>query len=345
MRTKKKRLIINIIFYAFIALSYGFVIFVIVTKFNGGIIYLFGNRFDIVLTDSMSEKNQEYIDFLEGTTQIQVNDVVVSSKINDDTELFVKDVVLFKNRELHDETVMHRIVNITTEGNRFTINGATLKEYQSIKGIDLLASSSSITLVVLDITDIELEVVSEKEYNNYYAFDVSGQYVTTTVTSTKYDNYYLSNVKYTKEGTRPIHSQIFKTNRRDINYVTKVTYTRSTGEKLIFEANEFDETSEGEYVKLFNAYNLYEIRADKSNTSDGIYTKDKLISRVFVVIPQAGLFVRYITSVPGIIMIVGIALLVTGGSYVYNKLEDKKRKQNELNGIDSLDNKNEKTDK
>ncbi len=105
--SKIKNIISNIIVFGLFII----VAVQLVFKFSGHTPYFFGMRYDVVLTDSMSEVNKEYADFLEGhDDQLKPFDYIVSKKINEKTELNIYDIVIYKH-PLFGSTV-HRIVDI-----------------------------------------------------------------------------------------------------------------------------------------------------------------------------------------------------------------------------------------
>ena len=111
---KKKHKIGGIISTIACILIFLFVGYELAVKFSHNSIYLFGVRSDVVLTDSMSYKNEdpEVQSFLQGRNdQLQVGDLTYSVKIDEKTELNVYDKVMF----IHPDTgkmTTHRIVAI-----------------------------------------------------------------------------------------------------------------------------------------------------------------------------------------------------------------------------------------
>ena len=317
MTSKKKKLVVNIVFYAVIALIYGFAAFLLITKFNKGTVYLFNTRFDVVLTDSMSEKNEAHLDFLEGTEQIQAFDVVKSEKINDKTEIKEKDVVLFTNPDMNDATVMHRVVRVIESGDKLSTTSLEKLTYHEREVINFKVANSAITLSPLDISSVVIEVISPNAYQDDYKIEIGGNAYTYSVSSEQVDGYYVHTIACPKASHAPMRSVISKVGTNE-SYVSKVTYNRYLGDPLDFNASEYEE-KEGKYEKVYNPYYLYEIRGDKAKDSDGIYERKQLISKVSGVAPKLGYVVRFLTSLPGLIMIIGIALIITLGSYFWNK--------------------------
>lgn len=326
MTSKKKNLIINIIFYTAIVILYGFVIFVIVTKFNGGTVYLFDIRYDMVLTNSMSERNENHLDFLEGTTQIQPYDVVRSKKITDDTELQLKDVVLFKSKELGNSTVMHRIAEIVTTNSTISVLGGKEASYKGNKCITLPQYTSRITLTSVSLKSIEVEFLSTEDYKGNYAFNYGGYYKDSIEhTSIKIDDYYKCNVICYSNSEASMTTGIYPNVLTD-SYITRVKYTTNEGKEFEIAAEEYTPV-EGDYSKPCNFIDFYKLRGDAAKNFDNggkVFARSDLISKVDHIIPKIGHAIRYLTSIPGIIMFIGLALIITVFSYLYNRSSKKK---------------------
>ena len=113
-KEKNKVKIGNIILNTICVLIFAFAAYELILKFTNNSIYLFGVRNDVVLTNSMSYKNEDprIQSFLEGhDDQLQVGDLVQSTKVKKDTELKVYDIVLFINKD-NNKLTIHRIVEI-----------------------------------------------------------------------------------------------------------------------------------------------------------------------------------------------------------------------------------------
>ena len=113
-KNKKKVKVVNIILNAICVLIFVFAAYELIVKFTNNSIYLFGVRSDVVLTNSMSYKNEDprIQTFLEGhNDQLQKGDLVYSTKVKKDTELNVYDIVLFINKD-NKRLTIHRIVEI-----------------------------------------------------------------------------------------------------------------------------------------------------------------------------------------------------------------------------------------
>ena len=317
----KKKLISNIIFYTFAALLYAFIAYELVCKFTGNNVYLFGNRFDVVLTDSMSAKNENHLDFLEGTSQIQPFDLVTSSKINKDTVLKEKDVVLFKNPKLNNITDMHRIVNITEKGDEITFANVDLVEFNNTKGIKFINYGSYIGSSNLPVVSTDITFLSDKPFKSNVSIQVGikyeypSEYTTTKIS----DNVYEHVVHFERTDTYPTTLTLRTTNDDFVTYITKWDITCLENRYIHMVGEDYVPNQEKTNFKLYNVYNLYEIRGDKAKDSDGIFSQDQLISKVTNVIPKLGYFARFISSIPGMILIIGLALIFTIFAYFNNK--------------------------
>lgn len=333
MTKKKKKIIGNIFFFSFLIIFYALAIFAIISKFTNGAIYLGNIRADMVLTSSMSERNPKYADFLEGTTQYQPYDIVVSEKVHEDTPLEVKDVVLFYNPKIGATTV-HRIVSIREKGNDFSTEGFTVTEFHNNKvlkydyldGIILLKNTE-----LYRYTAIEIECYSSQQYPLYYIIQRGSEtidyhdYVTTSTVVE--EGLYKITVRYDypKSDSRSIKILPGYADNEDQVYLSKVTYSTETKGDSIFTSEEVPETTTT-YSKVFNPTILYTIRGDKdgSVSGDGEFTRDAIMTKVFNCIPKLGRFISIITSIPMIIIFIGLSIIISVASYFWNKEPKKK---------------------
>lgn len=344
MTTKKKKVITNIIFYTLIVFIYSFVLFGVITKFTGGAVYLGNNRMDVVLTNSMSYKNENHLDFLEGTTQIQPFDIVTSSTINKDSELFVKDVVLFRSPNYHNQLVVHRIIGIEETGNKLTIT-RLLKEQFNNQEMMRLDATGLIRLTALDFTKIEIDAYTDQEYAKYLIMQSNAKNVEPIVETTKIsDNLYHHHIYYEKNNNFTYVSVIGNYSLNQKVYIASVTYHSDSKGATTITANDVTPDDKGNVMKFLYPYNLYEIRADTAYSSDGKFTIEQLISRVHTVTPKLGHVFRFLQSIPGIIMMVGLAIIITVASFLLNK-EDKKHKLETSNNEEIIDNQSEEKKK
>lgn len=275
------------------------------------------------MTDSMSERNSEYADFLEGTTQYQVYDVVVSHKVGADDVLNIKDVVLFKNPEMGNRTVMHRIVGRTEEYDTLKTLEVDKELFEGNDVLSFRGYGSRISLTELSIHSIELDILSDHAYNDDYSLSIGMQRYKGEVESTKADNYYRHHLTYYHNTDAAMISSIYKSSYNS-GYLSSVKYTLNSGKTFEFKASDYI-TSEEPFEKHYNIRYLYEIRGDKSNTSDGTkFRNSDIYSKVDNVFRKLGFVTRFLTSIPGIIMFIGLAIIITITSYFWNKKFNKK---------------------
>lgn len=330
MTNRNKRIITNIIFYTVLAIIYIIGIYAVVTKLNGGVVYLGNIRFDTILTDSMSERNPETADFLKDTTQLQVYDMVVSEKINDDTSLNVKDCVIFNSRSL-GKSVCHRIVSISEEGIEFTVkSGSLVDEKRAGKQLLSLTPGGTIRLGLSDFTDVEIICYSPQLYENgYYAVYLPSKQEPEPyeIVTEKIDNYYKHTITYHREFTKTSSNTIRCMNVYE-KYIEKVTYKSYSKGEFIFNATDFVPDESDNYKKYFDSRYLYEIRADKAAASDtdGVYYRKDLTAKVINVLPKLGYVNRFLLSIPGLILIIGLVVIITVASFFLSKGQKKKVK-------------------
>ena len=70
-----------------------------------------------------------------------------------------------------------------------------------------------------------------------------------------------------------------------------------------------DITGEEKQIKEINFKERYLIRGDKAKTEDGWFERDRIYSKVELVIPKMGYVMRFLSSPWGTVMLVGLALI------------------------------------
>lgn len=329
MTAKKKRIIGNIVFYVVLAFIYTIAIVTVITKFNGGTMYIFNHRADVVLTDSMSERNPNHADFLEGTTQIQPFDITVAEKVNNNTELNVKDCALFINPSV-GKLVVHRIVNISQKGVEFKITNCAKERFNDMDVVRLDYMRGGIDMAVLDYTKISLEAYTTEEYSTYFNFFQAKNSIPTEVQTTKIsDSVYKHIISYERTSSSPYRTSIRCAND-ELQYIASVTYTSKSKGELVFNASELVVDKDNSYTKLYDPYFLYEMRGDKSPTSDGYFKREQLLAKVNFTIPKLGRVVHFLQSIPGIIMLVGLSIVITVASFFWSNESKKKNSVEEV---------------
>ena len=280
---------------------------------------------DVVLTDSMSYRNKDNKD-LDGTTQIQPFDIVVSHTINENTELNVKDVVLFRSKNYNYNIVCHRIINITEKGKEFTIiNSHKATPTFGSKEFLVLDHQGYITLDPIPFSKITVELYTRELRENYLIFQINKKNVSVNVETEKVEeNLYHHYISYEKADDFTYGSIIGRYGSYE-HYISSVTYeSRKTGNEIV-DSKDITLSETGGFKKFLYPYNLYTIRPDTSTGTDGDYKKEELISKVTTVIPKLGHVIHFLQSIPGIIMMVGLAIIVSIASFLMGR-EDKKNK-------------------
>ena len=307
------RKVIQIILYCLVGIIFVTTIIAIIGRFTGDSFTLFGNRFDVVLTDSMSTKNQSHLDFLEGTRQIGVNDLVVSHKIDAQTELQIKDIVLFNHPKLG--TDMHRIVDVRNNGSddvrveyakKVNING---QDYFQLYDFGSAAKTN-----LIEFDKVELEVYSTINFDDNFQFNLGEKYTKNIQTNLVSTSWYKTTITLTKNSGMQTETRFSFAYSKNVDYksfyLSNIKINSKYGE---INANSTNlQLTEGKTNIFNNSYNVryeYLIRGDKALSADGWYTKDKLISKVTSIVPGIGLVFRFLQSLWGIICLLGLVIL------------------------------------
>ena len=214
-KRKKSKLIIDIILDVFCVFLFLLASYKLVLKFTNNSLYLFGVRSDVVLSDSMSfvSDDKKVQKFLKGhDDRLEKGDLVYSTKVKNDTELNVYDIVIFKNMDNGKDTI-HRIVDIRDgkdylDGEtRYVIRADTAKytetdgaytrdqikaKYKSrVKGIgNIYRFFSSIYGFILDIGLIFIVILFQYLDDKYY-----GKKIKNNVTRSKETGRFVSKKK------------------------------------------------------------------------------------------------------------------------------------------------------
>lgn len=286
--------------------------------------YFYNSRADVVLTDSMSVKNEKYKDFLKDTKQIQAFDFVVSEKISARTKLKVFDVVIFDNPDIGID--MHRIVGIDYVGDTFHFNNLSEEKIGDLDTFKFISPSSS---VVLDgtyvFTDFKAITYTKEAYaEDEYYFNIGLSSITPTVTSTLETNGYYKNViSYHRDSSSP---STFSITKRSYDFKSSFSSIELTGghSSVLINSKAIKDAVDGTY--LFNINERYLIRGDKANTDDGWHERKRLKSKVTLVVPKMGYVMRFLSTPYGSLMIIGLMFI----PILYWFFFDKKKKEGEI---------------
>ena len=297
----------KILGYSLVAFVFAIIAIGMAYKFAKKPFYFYNSRADVVLTDSMSVKNEKYKDFLKDTKQIQAFDLVISERITKNTKLKVYDVVIFDNPDIGID--MHRIVEIDRVGDTFKLDNLELAKIGDIDTFRYTSPLSSIELKAEYIyTDFEIITYTQNEFDeNEYYFNVGVESVKPTVTSELASNgYHKNTIKYHRNSASPAKFSITKQSYEYDSYLESIKLYGGNQDILI-NANVVKEAVDGEYA--FNISERYLIRGDKANTDDGWYEKDKLQAKVVNVMPKMGYVMRFLSTPYGAIMIIGLMFI------------------------------------
>lgn len=329
-KKKKKTLIINVLLYVISAILLIITVFGVIARLsstNG--LFIFGNRFDVVLTNSMSAKNPEYEEFLRGhDNQIQKFDLVVSKQIASEEELSVYDIVLFRNPGIGVD--MHRIVAkeqySCSQLYAFKASYKTLNNYE---GVCLNEYASSIASNVISHDEITLVTYStEDDQKEHFYFSIPSENIKVHKTKEIVEDGFITTYSIKRETTTPV--SLIINHGSNYNFENEIITSCVVTVKNEIEPISFDKESieiEGTTITATsNRHYKYTIRGDLSNTADGEFTRESIISKVTTAVPKLGYVVRYLSSIWGIILFASLGVIII----VYDIVSSKIRKKEAL---------------
>ena len=274
----------------------------------------------------MSYKNENHLAFLEGhDDQIQKMDLVKSEIVNENTELEVYDIVLFDNPWIK-AVDMHRIVDIREYSlDEINIYNASHDTFHEINTLVLNQYSGGIEIIDSLFSDIQITFLSESaEFSGGYKYSFAQEVVIGNVTSTEKENYYEHLVTIHRDSTAPLKFTV--THNKEFDYtsehIAKIEFTSDRGEVQV-TANEFIDKDDYLQCKANVKYE-YQIRGDAAKSSDGWYKKEEIHSRVTKIFPKAGYFFRFINSLPGLLMIIGLGVIILITDFFIDKFNNNK---------------------
>ncbi len=314
---------------AFVAFFLFFVcsLLCLIARFNGARFSLFGNRYDVVLTNSMAEKNPEYAEFLkDDNNQMKAFDLVISKELPAPEEIKAHDVVIYTDRYVG--TNMHRVVDVDMSYyERVEFNNASQTEINGKTAITLNDVASGITT-----NDISFKTMSFTTYStlentdNFNIFSVSQLY-TPEITRIEAENGgYFTTYKISKNTEAP---GVLKISHKAIydysaEFITELHIDSKAGaiDVSMIDLLPSNEDSNN-LLATFNKQFIYEIRGDASNTSDGWYSYNELQSIVVKNMPGMGYPIRFMGSIWGGLMFGLLGLLIIVADILMNRLDKK----------------------
>ena len=126
-----KRKVWDIVSWIIVGILFIIAAFGLFLRFRRNQVYFFGNRYDAVLSDSMATVNEVIKEEYEEkgwTNQFKKGSLLVSTKITEETDLKLGDIVIFINPDSNKITA-HRIVAVGFNGNEniYTIRADAAK--------------------------------------------------------------------------------------------------------------------------------------------------------------------------------------------------------------------------
>lgn len=319
---KTRKIANNILSYSLIGFLFLVVGVSLLYKSIGKPFYFFNRRYDVVLTDSMSSKNEEHLDFLEGhDDQIQAFDFVISEKVNDSTKLNVYDIVIYDNPRIG--TDMHRVIAVEDVGDTFELNNLKKDQFNGKEAFSFYSPASSIFLNTdFMFSKIEAVTYSSEPYDvSEYYFNINSQEVSIEVYSIQLlDGSYMNTISYERNSTAPAY---FSVTKKSYEFDSHFAYIKLYGVNEECKITPEIISGEEKQEVMFNITQRYMIRGDKAKTDDGWYKISDIDSKVIRVIPKFGYVTRFLSSPYGTILILGIAML----PIVYWMIFDRKGKE------------------
>lgn len=279
----------------------------------------------------MSEKNEKYKDFLEGhDDQIQKMDVVRSTPVSKETTLNVYDVVIFTDR--YNRTNMHRIVDKEIKSSDELYLGNVNIDNEGL--IEFIDNGSYFSTSSISYPSIEITFISDKDTFSYdFLFSYGGGYdnfdrsVVTTLVEGRYEHL----VTLTKNTTRPVIMTVLHKGSNPIEEKISLIKIASSKGEVVVNGKSFTLAGD-EYQSIHNVIYQYLTRGDKAPNDDGEWLViDSIHAKVNKIIPKAGYIVSYLTSIPGIIMLVGLGLIIVAADVGLEYFNKKEASKNNIN--------------
>ena len=335
MEQKKKiflKKFLNVLSYVGIFVFFGFALVCAIFKFQGAKFTIFGSRYDVVLTNSMSEKNEKYKDFLEGhDDQFQAFDLAKSKPIEKAEDLRVYDVVIYNDRQVG--TNMHRIVGIEEHGHdEVNYIGAVSNKLGEYDGIGLSNVESKIETSDLSFKTVEMTVYSELGSDKHYNFSIINTALDCEVSSVDAGNGKLVTYKVTKESAAPGKLTISHSNFFDYAKETIVSVKIDAAGGAI-DAKKPDVTFDGGNAQaIYNVDYRFEIRGDKAADSDGYYSFNEIEAKVVSNSPKMGYFIRFLNSIWGGLMFILLGAIILTFDIISGHMDKKAKKAADASG-------------
>lgn len=332
---QKSKKVFDVISFTLVFLLFICSLICLIARLNGARFDLFGNRYDVVLTNSMSYKNDEHLDFLKNdNNQFNAFDLAISKPLPaeglspDEGGLKKHDIVIYTDRYIG--TNMHRIVDIDDKYyERVYFKEATQVTTGEYVGVTLDKVSSQILTNDIRWNTMSFTTFSTLENTDNFNIWILNSFYTPSVTRTTVNGGYLTTYTITKSSTSPgvlkiSHKSIYDYSSEIITSVFIKSPDNDSKninvdmDKLV-PSNEEPET----FMATFNKQFIYQIRGDAAKDADGWYSYNELQSLVVGNAPGMGYPIRFMGSIWGGIMFALLAFLILIVDIIATRMDKK----------------------
>lgn len=289
-----------------------------ILKFSGTTFKIFKTSYDVVLTDSMSVKNEKYADFLEGhDDQYQPMDVVKAKKVTSADQLHVYDVVIYNDPIIGRN--MHRIVGIKEDGcDGIVYKKASKTSIGSYSGVSMVEIDSAIETDQLSFDEAEFTVFTTNlNDQNRYNFNALSTDINPQIFIEEVPEGAILTYKVKRDTTAPGAFHIaHKYSHIDYSKDLIISLKINSSYGFINSVSDDLSVSESNLVGKYNERFLYEIRGDKFKVSDGYFPLKDIEAKAVKRIPKLGYFFRFMESLHGAIMFILLGFLFLATSII-----------------------------
>lgn len=337
---KKKSKAIDILLYTICFVFFGLALFGAITRLTSDSFYIFNSRFDVVLTDSMSEKHPDHVEFLKNhNDQYQKMDLVISTKVRRPSDVKLYDVVIFNDPIFGNN--MHRIVDmIEDRKDIFTLEKVDKGELLNYKGLFFNEIGSSVVTNELTFDTLQMTTfITEDDESIHFNFNVMSNEYLPKVATKKVKGGYIKTYSFKRDSKAPGKLVIAHHHKYDFEkeIITEIRLNTLYEDSVISYNSEISSDNGINTIELNQTYR-YEIRGDKQKDGE-IYELKDIQSKVVGKLPAAGYVMKYLSSIWGVIMFtcLGIGCIVVDILLErQNKLDKKEQAENTL--VDSYEN-------
>ncbi len=325
----KAKIAIDIITYVIVIFLFICSLSCLIIRLNGSSFTIFGNRYDVVLTDSMATKNAAHADFLkDDNNQFKPFDLAISKPLPKSEEIKEHDVVIYTDKIIG--TNMHRVVEIDTNySEKVTFTYSSLAKINEQNGVSLKEVESQLLTNDITFTTMTFTTYSLSDKFGKFNFYVVDNLYTPEISQTK-DEYggYFTTYKIKRDSSQRgsikiSHSSIYDYSRE---IVTGFHVDSKMGEFDVDVNNLIPSVDdEVSYTQVFNKQYIYKTRGDAAKDDDGWSTYADLQAIVVGNAPGMGYPLRYLGSIWGGLMFAFLAILILVVDILKNKKYNKEK--------------------